>query len=101
VTFTAGTTVTIDGTFTNTADRATFQALAVAAAAGITEVATTSAALHAFIVITGAEITTATGFANRTFLVINDATEALAETDTWIDITGVAGTFAVGDIIFG
>ena len=53
------------------------------------------------IVITGAEITTATGYANRTFLVINDATEALAETDTWIDITGVAGTFAIGDIIFG
>jgi Ca2+-binding RTX toxin-like protein len=101
ITFTADTTVTIDGTFANGAtDRADFAALVAAAAAGLTEVATTSAAAHVFLVTTGA-ITTATGFANKTFLVLNNGTTAIGADDTWIDITGVSGTFATTDIIFG
>jgi Ca2+-binding RTX toxin-like protein len=101
ITFTAATTVVIDGTFANGAtDRADFAALVTAAAAGLTEVASTSAELHVFIVTTGA-IATATGFANKTFLVLNDATTAIGAGDTWIELTGITGTFATTDIIFG
>lgn len=109
ITFTAATTVTIDGTYANGAtDRADFAALATAAAGGITEVASSSGALHAFIVTTGT-IATASGFSNKTFLVINNATATLesavdgtvANSDTWIDITGVSTTFTTASITFG
>jgi hypothetical protein len=82
--------------------------LVTAAAAGLTEVASSSAAMHAFIVTTGT-ITTATGFSNKTYLVINNATTAIeaatalvATGDTWIDITGVSNIANIAtSITFG
>jgi hypothetical protein len=102
LTFTANTVVTVNTvTALGAATYANFDALAAAVQAARTGVASSAVTAQAYVVTTGA-ITTATGFSNKTFLVINDDTAAIAAADTWIDITGVntttltAGTFAFG-----
>ena len=100
LTNTAATTVTV-ASGANTADRATLTALATATETLFTGVASTNAVVRAYVLTTGAEITTATGLANKTFLIINDDTAAIAATDTWIDITGLVGTISSGDFVFG
>jgi hypothetical protein len=102
VTFTGATVVNINTvTALGAATYATFADLAAAVQTARTGVASTAAIAQAYVVTTGT-ITTSTGFSNKTFLVINDDTSAIAATDTWIDITGVntttltAGTFTFG-----
>jgi S-layer protein len=92
LTFTTGTGVNINAvtalgnvTFTD------FTALAAAvqtARGGVASSATTAQVY----VVTAGTITTATGFSNKTFIVINDDTAAIAATDTWIDVTGINTT---------
>jgi Ca2+-binding RTX toxin-like protein len=81
---------------------ANFTAIAAAAEAAVTGggVATSSTAAY-FYLVTLPTQTVATGFSGKTFLVLNDATAAIAVTDTWIDITGVSGTVTTADIGFG
>ena len=100
VTFTAATTATVTAVTVGAATRTDFDAVAAAAQAATAGTATTSAAAQFYLVSVGAT-TTATGFSNRTFLVLNDATAAIAATDTWIDVTGVTGTIAAANIFFG
>jgi hypothetical protein len=100
LTFASTATVTVVAG-ANTADRATLTALATATETLFTGVASTATAVRAYVLTTGAEITTATGLANKTFLIINDDTDAIAATDTWIDITGLVGTMSSSDFVFG
>ncbi len=97
----ASTATTTVAAGANTADRATLTALATATETLFTGVASTATAVRAYVLTTGAEITTATGLANKTFLIINDDTAAIAATDTWIDITGLVGTMSSSDFVFG
>lgn len=102
LTFTSSTVMNINTVTANGAtDRADFDALAAAVETARTGVASTAATVQAYVVTTGG-ITTASGFANKTYLVINDDTAAIAATDTWIDITGVdTTTLTAGTFIFG
>ncbi len=100
LTFASNATVTI-ASAVNSANRADLTALATAAETAFTGVASSATAVRAYVLSTGAEITTAAGLANKTFLIINDDTAAIAATDTWIDITGVVGTLSSADFVFG
>lgn len=100
LTFASNATVTI-ASAVNSANRADLTALATAAETAFTGVASSATAVRAYVFSTGAEITTAAGLANKTFLIINDDTAAIAATDTWIDITGVVGTLSSADFVFG
>ena len=77
-----------------------FTAAAAAIETAQAGVASTAATLQATVVTFGT-MTTATGFANKTFLVINDDTAGIAVTDMFIDITGVSGTIVAGSFLFG
>lgn len=85
----------------NVGDLANLTALAAAAETAFTGVGSTATTVQAYIYQTGADVTTATGLANKTFLIINDDTAAIAATDTFIDITGVTGTISASDFAFG
>jgi hypothetical protein len=103
LTFTGTTTVTVTAITHDGTDRATFGHLAAAVTAltaGGTGVASTNTAAQFYLITTGA-IATASGFASRTFLVLNDETAAIGVADTWIDVTGVTGTIAAANIFFG
>jgi hypothetical protein len=78
-----------------------FAALAAAVESARTGVASTSATAQAYVVTAGT-ITTASGFTNKTFLVINDNTGTIAATDTWIELTGIdTTTLTTGSFAFG
>jgi Ca2+-binding RTX toxin-like protein len=100
ITFTAGTTATVTATAVGAATRNDFDAVAAAAQAATNGTASSSTAAQFYLVTVGAT-TTATGFSNKTFLVLNDHIAAIAATDTWIDVTGVTGTIAATNIFFG
>jgi Ca2+-binding RTX toxin-like protein len=100
ITFTATTTATVTAIAVGAATRTDFDAVAAAAQAATNGTASSSTAAQFYLVTVGAT-TTATGFSNRTFLVLNDHIAAIAATDTWIDVTGVTGTIAAANIFFG
>lgn len=101
LTFTSSTVMNINTVTANGAtDRANFTALAAAVEAARTGVASDATTAQAYVVTTGA-IATASGFANKTYLVINDNVAAIAATDTWIEITGIdTTTLTAGSFTF-
>jgi len=102
LTFTAATVANINTvTALGTQTYADFATLAAAVETARTGAASSAATAQVYVVTTGT-ITTASGFSNKTFLVINDNISAIAATDTWIDITGVSTTtLTAGSFVFG
>jgi S-layer protein len=99
-TFTAATVVSLNTIAVASADVADFAGIATAANGVLAGAASTATTAQIYIVTTGT-IGTATAFSNKVYLVVNDATAAIAATDTWIDITGVTGTITTAQFTFG
>ena len=100
-TFTAATTATVTAVAVPAATYANFTAVAAAAATAATEVNSTAAAAQFYLLTIGA-VTTATGYSNQTYLVLNTgASIALEVDDLWINVTGVTGTIGSSNISFG
>jgi len=102
ITFTAATVMNIN-TVTTLGNQtyADLAALLAAVQTARTGVASTSATAQAYVVTTGT-ITTATGFSDKTLLIISDATTTINVSDTIIDITGVnTTTLTAGTFVFG